>query len=170
MKIFKKALLSTFTVLGATAKREIGSLPHTDHKGTTRAVCTFNTAKGARIEGQISGWTELEQPLTQSGLGKTRVATYWGYLDANESYTLKLKNDDGVECAGSSVETLGTFKPNNRNRGKMITEWDSFDIGGIDSMIGAYLQLEDQTGREVACCEIIERQTFWMDGGTAVHQ
>ena len=130
----------------ATAMREPGVLHHTDWKGTTRAVCTYNTAKGARIEGMSSGWVELSQELTEAGLGPSVVHAYWGYLNAGTTYTLELRDDNGLSCEGTLLETLGSFTANDRNRGKLLAESTAFDVGGTNSIIGASIKMSGPSG------------------------
>ena len=75
-------------------------------------------------------------------------------------------DDDAEDCAGTKVSDIGTFTTNDRSRGTIEVNEADFDIAGTEGYIGAYLQLNNSSGDEVACCEILEKQSFWREGGT----
>lgn len=64
-------------------------------------------------------------------------------------------------CEGDLLTTIGSTIANEKRRGKVIANIDDYDLGGNDSIIGAYLRLNDHNGKMKGCCEIQEYQNFW---------
>jgi len=74
--------------------------------------------------------------------------------------------DDNSACSGSVETVIGSFVASNRNRGKLVTELE-LPLAGSNSEIGSYLRLVNAGGSQVACCELLEMQSYWKEGGAA---
>ena len=147
----------------AEAKRRRGEIFHHDKMGDSRAICTFNTARGESDKTQPAGWIQLTQRTEEDGsLANTHVEAYMGHLVAGTDYGIEVHDDDQDDCQGSLMSEVGTFTANEKGRGKLIVEDIVQDIDGDESVVGAWLQVNDASGTQVGCCEIIEYQDYWL--------
>ena len=93
MKFFETALSASVLLYACAEASRHAQEPHHDRRGTTRAVCSWNT-QGTRVEGRSASFIELEQKKD----APTEIEAYMGYLDEGASYSLALFDNDAEAC------------------------------------------------------------------------
>ena len=148
----KCATLATLTLLIAGPAEGKSRL----HGGETLSF-------GCRIVGDdrvvdTFGGAKLSQYQYRDGnLSPVYARTMWYNLAARTAHQGSLMENDLADCTGTPLEnsTVFSFNSDAEGYGTQYTRTADIALAGRDSVADMWLQLSDNNGVQVACCQLI---------------